>query len=75
MHINLTIVCRNYQLSFFVYCGSNFDIKSINNFELLGKPPAARLFLTTYYLTSVTETHGDNGNKSAKEDVALSGKG
>ena len=29
---------------FFVYCGSNFDIESINNFELLENATTARLF-------------------------------
>ena len=32
-------------------------------------------FLTTCYPTSATGTHGNNGDKSIKEDMVLSRKG
>ena len=64
---------------FFAYCGLNFDIETSTK----SKQPRAivelqrleAVFLTTVYPTSATETGGDNGNKSAKEDVILSRKG
>ena len=68
--------CRSF---FFAYCGLNFDIENINKIAITaqcGENPTLRgCFLTTVHPTSATGTGGDNGNKSAKEDVILSRKG
>ncbi len=68
---------------FFVLCGSNFDLLFVVEYAIISSeteyvcqiPCLSAYSLTTYLTIDTFGAHGNNGYKTAKDDLPWSGNG